>query len=782
MGSSGDASVCDSTSPSPSQVGPGAAAVLTFGIFLFLQYHHYYWPRWTGLWVVGVHVAVCGTCAILCGSILRSVALRWWAKLAVLTTVWCLAPGIALATISGRSGYILSQASPWALRSLVPCLLLTIPMPTRRNAMADHRAHDHVPYGLAYARTILPFSFDGGTAWRALLASIAYALCAVGATYPGIKHIRTHFLAMDGDNWQMAWNLWWFHEAVFELHTNLYVTDCLFHPTGTSLLLHSLHPFNGLLASPFISRWGVVVAYNVVVLVSLVATGVATYLLAMAATGRSLAAFVAGMIFTLCPRHMYQCASHLNLAAAQWVPVYLLAFIRMHTHRGWLWPLGAALALTLNWTCSWYYLFYCALFSVIFWTYVIAAAAPARWAAGMWAAILARFRTWVQHWRGSAFVALATVAFVVALADWTVWSVRAGVCLAVLWLPWLLVRAFGRGAAVRVGLFMAVSTALLGAPVVLAALSVTEFTGLHTPWDNSADLLGFVLPPGLSSHGWLTGVAQTVLPEGWGDCNCYLGVTVIVLCAVGLARPTVRARCGIWLAVGACFLILALGPQLRIAGRRYFNMPYVLLWRAFPPLKAGGVPGRMAFMAQLCLAAIAAVTLASFRLSSPRRTLLCVLLAVPILVEYLCVPFPTASSEVPRFYREIARDHGDYAIVDSAYGKAMYYQTVHRKKLMGGYIARPEKRAMKLITANSLTRELLVIPKLRSGALQCDHYDIDELRRYGVRYIVDHDRGYRPWLHEELRLPLAYEDDTMDVYDISHPRTEVRTGARSPRP
>ena len=67
-----------------------------------------------------------------------------------------------------------------------------------------------------------------------------------------------------------------------------------------------------------------------------------------------------------------------------------------------------------------------------------------------------------------------------------------------------------------------------------------------------------------------------------------------------------------------------------------------------------------------------------------------------MIFEYLCIPYPTAQITVPEFYYKISNDTDNYALLEipqnsnagSYEFSYLYYQTIHKKPLVGGYAAR----------------------------------------------------------------------------------------------
>ncbi|PJE58134.1 MAG: hypothetical protein COU81_02420 [Candidatus Portnoybacteria bacterium CG10_big_fil_rev_8_21_14_0_10_36_7] len=72
-----------------------------------------------------------------------------------------------------------------------------------------------------------------------------YFLISAILTFPQIIHISS-FMPSYGDSWQFLWNFWWVKEAVIHLHTNPFVSNYIFWPTGDSLLFHTLSLANSI--------------------------------------------------------------------------------------------------------------------------------------------------------------------------------------------------------------------------------------------------------------------------------------------------------------------------------------------------------------------------------------------------------------------------------------------------------------------------------------------------------------------------------------------------------
>ena len=742
-------------------------ACVTFVVFVGLQYWQHYWPGWPGALLASVHVALSAIGAIVSARILGSSRLGWFVKAVALTVLWALLPGLSTALVLQDGHWWSIHVGSWLYMAFIPSMLLAV-----SRSPAAHGARARVPVGSADANCVLAQIFANGrdcpSLGKLLAAAVAYALLAVVLTYPGVRHFHDRFIAFEGDSRQNIWNYWWFSKAVFGLRVNPYFTDYVFYPTGTSLLMHTLQPFHGLISAPMRLLLGPVAAYNALVFFSLVATGMAMYLLALAVCGEAGPAFVAGAMFTFCPFHMFKCFGHLNFAAAEWLPLYVLAFLKLHTSGRVRWALCAAGALMLNWACSWYLTMYCLILSGVFWLYLVLASGSPALAVRAWRAL----RGWLIRQRGrlggEARLVVLAVASAVLATRYPVASFRVLCVFAAAMCVLLIPRVLDAKRLRAVCLFVAAAGVLVGPPVALAITNADRFIRVraYPPDAYGCDLLALWLPASVSTYAPSLRWLPRLFGEVWTDHSSYLGITATALVLLGLRRPGLRPRCRFWVGTGLVFCILALGPCLRVGGLPVANMPYRLLWRAVPPLRIAGVPGRMSYLTILCVAVIAAIVLANLRMTRLRKALACAAACGLLLLEFLCLPAPTISAAVPAFYRRMALDGEDYAVVDSAYCMNMYYQTVHGKKLVGGYVSRPEKAAVRLVQSNPIADELAGFPQRRSGRLRATDADVQALRGHNVRYIIDHGARYRDCLERELGLTVVHRDADMDVYDI----------------
>ena len=497
--------------------------------------------------------------------------------------------------------------------------------------------------------------------WREALARHGSAL----ALYLGLALLMTWPLPLQAttavpgngfDTWQNMWNMWWLREALLT-RSNPFFTPYLYYPHGAGLWLQTLNPINFLVSLPIHARFGLVVAYNFVVLFSLTMSGYATYLLArgiLAGLGPAplthhRAALIAGVVFACSGYLLAQVlGSHTHMLAAWPLPLAALALHRAANRPG---PgrialAGALIALTA--LCDWQYL----LFTLI------------------WAAWYALARLLFHRPDGGG--------------------------------PLPRRRASGAPAVVAaIGLAL-----LLVAPLAIPTarfagqVPTAETEGGPTfRLEHSANLADFFIPSQI--HPLLGPLAERL--QGYKDHvhiqskTAYLGLVALILAGCGLRDD----RRFFWLLSAVLFALLALGPQLQILGwRTGLPLPGALLYD-LPLLRISRYPLRFVVYTMLALAILAGLgarrLLAALerRARRPARAANLALAGLVALIafENLTAPFPMVWVYVPPLYNDLGRDPEAYAILESPFSydvspTFLLFQIAHRKYLVGGYTSR----------------------------------------------------------------------------------------------
>jgi hypothetical protein len=486
------------------------------------------------------------------------------------------------------------------------------------------------------------------------------------------------------------WNFWWTRHALASAHC-LYWTDLLVYPHGASLALHSYPLPYCLLSLPV--QWlvpglpGLMLAFNLVVLLSFVLTAAAACVLAARVSQSCAGGLVAGVMVALAPFRSLNVA-RLHLMATEFPAIYVLCWVAFveRPSRPRAIALGSSLALCVYSEPE----------------YAIAAA--------VFSAL------WLMH-------------------EWRLWytptamGVRAGLAVActscaILISPLLLVQA---NAIVRheIHPVRSLNEAITWSP---AAVSFFVPSRMHPVYGPLLAAAGEYGSPGVDGMR-----SETTIP-----------LTAWVLVLVALTRVK-RDRSIFWVIAGAAFLLLTLGPFLRLTGSRMTRvpLPYAALYAVLPLVRASRDPTRMLPMATLMLAVVAAFGVRACIARARSQSAVAVvtaLLVAAVAFESLTrsTTHATAGQLVPPIYQRIAGTPGEFAVLDlSPDPLALLAQTVHGKPITAGSGSIPRAAAW---GAPGVERDLRAPDNVtslsgeaRGARLTADR---DELIRLNFRFVV----------------------------------------------
>ena len=557
--------------------------------------------------------------------------------------------------------------------------------------------------------------------WRSrVLALASYVLLTLVMTYPLGLRISSHLAGSGDDMWLFQWNNWWLRKALME-DLDPYFTPFLFHPHGVSLVYHNFSWLNTgiwLVLEPLV---GSVVAYNVTFLLTFIISGYTTYALVSYLTNSRAAAFVAGLAFAFSPYHLSH-FNHPNLISVQWLPFCMLFLIRTMRERRWRDVLLCVLSLVLTGLSRWQLLIFAAILMALYVGYSL---------------VFERAR----------------------------WSRRTALTLVV------------------IGLGTAACIAPLAYPLATGLINEDASSEVLTEQQQWAqtDLLAYVTP---NRFHPLFGHRLTPIYERFRKNRghiAFLGYTVLLLGGYGILRA--RRAALYWALAAAGLMALALGPVLRFNGGLYpgVPMPYRLVgW--LPLIKALRNSDRFNVALSLPLAVLAGYGVMHLQQGLKRRlptrwhdrafAASGTVLAGLILFEFISIPFPTITPLTSPFYRELAREAGEFAILEvpmgRGYAKAyMFLQTLHGKRLVEGHVSRTPPNAYDTIRDNPFLNSLSEQGDLDTS--RCDlSRQLGSLAANGIRYVVIHKvdvPGERlaAW-RDYLTVPPSYEDDDLLVY------------------
>jgi len=570
------------------------------------------------------------------------------------------------------------------------------------------------------------------------LILLLYTILSILFTYPVAFSINK--IPGGGDVWWFLWDFWSFKKAVLNL-SNPYDTMGIFYPTGVSLAFSEVSPFNAIISIPLQHLFGLIATYNLIWILTFILSGFGAFLLVKYLTDNTKAAFLSGIIFMFCPYHFAHACGHMNLTATEWIPFYVLFFIKMTKGNKKTNAIYAAFFLVLTAMTSNYYLVYMFSFTLLYIIYY-------------WLVDTSLInRNFIKK-----FLIMA-ISFVIGFSPF---------------------------------LYIMLKEMLLSKSNYMYQGGFEEF---------SADLMAFFTPTifhpifkdlfsPINSHFTGNGAEFTV----------FAGYTVLFLSAIAILKIKTK-EIKFWALSAITFFILCLGPILHVVGVTNFSLgghffkiplPYVILMH-IPVFSMARVPSRWDVLVMLSLAILSGYGLnyifSIIKNKSPtksgKESIIFIILFCLILFEFLAVPFPMSSAEVPAIYKQLAIETDDYAILEipgSAAANYMYFQTIHEKKLVNGYVSRTPDYALKFMSIPLISD--LISPSntpimgdiIRQKIKKQNQTELLSLLcNYNIRYIIIH-KGYLSdkefsfasnLIRDALGIePVAYDNEGLWVYHI----------------
>ena len=656
---------------------------------------------------------------------------------------------------------------------------------------------------------LLPFRMRSSLR-TGVIAALGYAALAVAFSWPLPLHMTTHLTGPpDGDTGVYIWNQWVFrHELVDQHSLPLFTREIFSLSRPANLSLHNYTIFQDLLALPLLQVFGSVTTFNIVYLLTIVLTGYAMFRLAWYVTGRPIESWLAGALFSWCPWLVTRGMGHFSLVAAAPLPIFALLLLRLE-HRGRLRD-ALALGVTVCWaaTTDPYYAVYCVMMACLFLgmqTVRITRDAAQRSAepvaldaliacvAGFAVSLVIgggwRFTVFGRHISAHGLYTPMLLLTILGLLR-LVWPYRR----AVLSIDRAELLRFARAASVA-----AIVSVVLLSPVLYAVSIRIRDNGFESSrilWRSSPpgiDLLSFFLPN--PNHGltpeavraWLTPRADLYL-ENVASLP-FVALAAIVAAVRTGWRPLDDTRgkpMRFWVALTVAFALLALGPFIHIAGvNTDIPGPWALA-RYLPLVRLARTPARLAIVAMLGLSMLFGVALCYLgdRWPQRRRLLLSVVAAV-MFVELLPAPRPLYSASVPRFYARVADQQADVRILELPVGvrdgtssvgnftaRSQFFQTVHGKPLIGGYLSRVSRRRIDEMRQDPMLDALMTLSE--GGSLDPSRerdlaeHGAEFVRRSRIGFVVIDGTRSSPELREfavhALRLQRVDGEGAYDLY------------------
>lgn len=496
-----------------------------------------------------------------------------------------------------------------------------------------------------------------------LLAPAIYLALALAFFYPGLEVFDTALIGPSEDNTKYLWNIWWGGKALAEAGTSFNFSPYLLFPEGAELYYNDYSWYNLFLIQGLKNWVTTTAAYNVMILQSFVVAGWGAYFLVKYLIHHRPAALVAGYIFAFNPSHFAHALHHINISSIQFIPLFVLFYIRAARGGKAAWALSALFFLLAS-AGDWTYFIYLGLFMALAYIYLA-------WQNGR--LVMPRL-LWLN---GTTIVATMAV-----FAPW-LWG--------------MIVAGFNNPEA-----YIRSHDSI-----------VVDLAGLVLP-----DLFRFWKPSGL-----LEVINNSYATNAW-ESAAYLGLVNLGLLLV--YRKRVRELSGKYLAGLAAFLSLALGTTVHLLGKPlYIPMPYIIL-QYVPFVANARAPSRIMVLVYLFLAIIIGLLLADLARKhrrSPAGLLGLGLIIALIGLDYYSICRDWTPTSVPQAYQVLPQRGTDYGLLDlpDSYRdreRYMMYQASHHIPIVSGTLPRIIGHHLMDRLDPNLDRPEEVIPLLRQNRVE----------------------------------------------------------------
>ncbi|RKY27422.1 MAG: hypothetical protein DRP61_04240 [Candidatus Omnitrophota bacterium] len=540
-----------------------------------------------------------------------------------------------------------------------------------------------------------------------LLIIIIYSLVTAGFTWPLILNLNKatpsiipfypQYKNMT-DEYSEIWVTWQLKKTV-EKKENFFLVKEIFYPLGANFVLADHTLVQSLLVSPvlFLLK-NPVVAYNLIILLSCLLTSYASFLLIYYLTKNKEASFLGGLIVSFSSiRIAHILAAHIGIFSWEWAILFILYFLKIFKEGKPTYFLIGAFFFFLN-TLTSYYL------SVFLTIFIF-----------LWLLTQPKIENFFK------IVKLVGIITIFHLP-----------------LFFLILKAINQGYF----------------PQEKYVFKMSYFYG--------ADLLGFFVPPFFHSlfKNLVEGFYKNLSGNAW-EHTTYIGYTVLFLALFSLFKFKKNREVKKFAIMAFIFLILSLGAVLWIGGRPVVvknNLLYLpqYLFKFIPIFNNVRLPSRFTIMGVIFLTILSCYTLKYFFENSKRKKMIFTIILSSVFLENLTIPLPLNKElNIPPIYTKIAKENEDFTILEvpfclasgvkalgSYWTSFQFYQTIHKKNILGGNLGRIPEFVYKYYQKIPLTSSLIKLQKKKSLSLQEIEKDKKNIAKtlafLNLRYVIIH--------------------------------------------
>ncbi len=482
--------------------------------------------------------------------------------------------------------------------------------------------------------------------WTLPSVSIIYASLIFLFFYPYINDLDTEIIGDVTDAYQDFWNTWYTHRALSSDPGSFFSTKLLYYPEGASLLHHSFAYSNTVLIYGIIKTFALtpsnavlLALHNSALLLSYFLGSVGGYLLCKYLTRNNFASFVAGFIFAFSPFHHVHFVGNVHIATIQYLPFFVLFFLRSIENNNFKDIIGAAIFFVLCALSSWYYLVYNLLF----------------------------------------------------LSFYTIWYGFKQKQI----LPWKVIVP----TSIICGITIAILSPLIYAMAVEASNHPKAYNIGHRK--SIVDLSAFFVFYPFHGLNWIAESAGLDIRGNITTKTAYLGLVNLTILAWYWRHREAKHKQTLSLAAwGTLFFMLwGFGTWLHILGTRLpIPMPH-LISQHIPLIANLRIPSRAMAFVYLFFGIMCGIAVSHF-IKTRSRTLITTIILLLIMFDFYPTRITQGEIRLPEAYEIIRQDEDSkFGILEipSSYtqgNRHMMYQTFHGKKIMSGSVSRKIRKTL----------------------------------------------------------------------------------------
>jgi len=540
-----------------------------------------------------------------------------------------------------------------------------------------------------------------------ILITFLYLAITLSFTYPLILNFTTHIPGNGGDGPHFLWNLWKIQDSVLNLR-HFYKTDFVFYPIGTNLITHTYAPIIGVVSIPFSLFLSNVTTYNILVICAFVLNGLGCFALIKYLTKSTVPSFLGGVIFAFSPNFFGHLLGHFDMLWGSCMPLFILFFLKMTKEPRWRNIILSSVFFLLTFLTSYYYAVFLALLVALF----------------------------------IVFTAFANYRFILQK---------------VFWKPILS--------------FFIITVIFLSPFLALYFQEVTthpyvDTSSLHGNHFTSADLLDFIIPTQMNQfyQYFFNDLVTEFKTQNISERNLFVGYSILAFALLTIFNRKIENYSKyFWFFCLVFFVVFSCGEELSINNNtrfRLFNTDFSIplfygVYRKIPVLNGLRTPVRCDVLVVLCVAVLSSFSI-SYYLQKARshrtKTAMTAVILVIFLMEYLPTPYPLYKLPFSPILNNVKKDPADCTVLEIPIGISdgfrnlyhdsnsthMYHQTLHGKRMFGGYVARLPEHVFRYFQKEPVIATTIYLQRARDTRTFRGSKSIGSTfsERYGLKYII----------------------------------------------